>query len=65
MQKFNNICTGNVHKTADRLVNSYQRDEKLGVSDIFQIVFRLVDRLVDRLWNYFQVTSKLLFYFGY
>lgn len=54
-----------MHKMADRLVNSYPRDEKLGVSDIFQIVFRLVDKLVDRLWNYFQVTSKLLFYFRY
>lgn len=65
MQKFNKRFTGNVHKMADRLVNSYPRDEQLGVSDIFQIVFRLVDKLVDRLWNYFQVTSKLLFYFRY
>lgn len=64
MQKFNNRFTGNVHKMADRLVNSYPRDEKLGVSDIFQIVFRLVDKLVDRLSNYFQVTSKLLFILG-
>lgn len=63
MQKFNNRFTGNVHTTADRLVNSNPRDEKLGVSDIFQIMFRLVDWLVNRLWNYFQVTSKLLFFF--
>lgn len=38
MQKFSNRFTGNVHKTADRLVNSNPRDAKLRVSDIFQIV---------------------------
>lgn len=34
MQKLNNRITGNVHKTADRLVNSNPRDENIYIDHV-------------------------------